>query len=96
MKAITILLISLFPILSIAQTTGDEKCGNVKFLIDSTTIYITRKIPVGDVFKVSERLMASYPDLVSLNINSEIDSVKLVYVQSIDDLSLNQLVNYFK
>ena len=66
MKVIAIIIVCLFPMLSIAHNTGKDECGDVRLIKKSTTIYLARNIPTGEIPKISKRFLASYPDLVSL------------------------------
>lgn len=66
MKVIAIIIVCLFPMLSIAHNTGKDECGDVRLLQKSTTIYLARNIPTDEIPKISKQFLASYPDLVSL------------------------------
>jgi len=64
MKVIAIIIVCLFPMLSIAHNTVKDECGDVRLLKKSTTIFAARNIPIDEIPKMSKRFLASYPELV--------------------------------
>jgi hypothetical protein len=62
---------------------------------DTLSINMIRIIPTSKIERVTHRLMSSYPDLISIEINPEAKKVEIVYAKRITDIELNQIINYF-
>lgn len=96
MKVIAIIIVCLFPMLSMAQNTEKNECIDVRLLKGSSTIYTARKIPADEIPKIPKRVLASHLDLVALKINTKTDGATFFYAKSMNDLGRSQLIFYSK
>ncbi|MCH2223384.1 MAG: hypothetical protein MK066_01350 [Crocinitomicaceae bacterium] len=96
MKTIIIFLIYLSPSLAFAQIGQGKEPSHIDIATDSATVQVTRQLDSSDFDRISNRLLCSYPHLISVGLNSQTNCVKFIYSTSITDEHLNQLIHYFK